>query len=473
MMEKNGYIERKILDLSSYVNMKKERAREREKNAHVCCVIAIIRSLLHSNMACIDRLLYRFILFVTLLHINNAVHSKTVEKDLSKSILDFTTVFSRNHSQSDIAGRRSLVWSPLSLYLAMLMVSEGADGSTFKELNYITHLQTKEAFREWSTNFLNDAKKNLKENRQYNISLNIANRLYADNDFDLSDEFNKNLEKYYQSQLELIDFSQKEKSAEHINKWISNQTNNIIKNVLKPKDINSLTRLMIVNALHFKAPWFKPFDSELTTKENFTLSTGRLIELQTMHLTSYFPYYYDKKHKSQWINLPYKGNNRYVLTLALPDKDIELRKLERKLRNSKILSNIFSTLDNRTNANVRVQLSLPKFRIESTLDFVQHFKQYYNVTIPFDVNKADFRSMSSTREDLFISKIIHKAVIDVDEAGTEAAAVTVIQMLSRSGMFLHEDPIQLTFLRPFLFYLRDINIKVPLFVGRYTGMSMP
>jgi serpin B len=462
--------------ISLPMSIKKKREREQErKNAHVYCVITIICSLLHSNMPSIDRLLYQFLLFVILLHINNAAHSKTVEKDLSKSILDFTVGFSRHHSSSDVAGRRNLVWSPLSLYQAMLMVGEGADGSTFNELGHITHLKTKEAYREWSSNFLNDAKKNVKENRQYNISLNVANRLYADDDFDLADEFNKNLEKYYQSQLELIDFSQAEKSAEKINKWISNQTNNIINNVLKPKDINSLTRLMLVNALHFKAPWFKPFDSDLSTKENFTLNTGRLIELQTMHLTSHFPYYYDKKHKSQWINLPYKGNNRYVLTLVLPDKDTELRVLEKRLlRNSKVLSSIFHALDNRTNVNVRVQLSLPKFRIESSLDFVQHFKQYYNVKIPFDGDKADFSLMSSTRErDLFISKIIHKAVIDVDEAGTEAAAVTVIQMLSRSGMFLHEDPIQLTFSRPFLFYLRDINIKVPLFVGRFTGMSMP
>jgi serpin B len=425
-------------------------------------------------MSCVNSRLYKILLFVTLLHINNAVHSKSVEKDLSKSILDFTVGFSRHHSSSNIAGRRNLVWSPLSLYAAMLMVGEGADGTTFTELERITHLKTKQAYREWSSGFLNDVKKNLKDNRQYNISLNIANRLYADNDFDLDDEFNKNLEKYYQSQLELIDFSEKQKSADQINKWISNQTNNIIKNILKASDIHPLTRLMLVNALHFKAPWFKPFDSELSTKENFTLSTGRLIELQTMHLTSHFSYYYDKKYKSQWINLPYKGNNRYVLTLALPDKNVELRVLEKKiLRNSKILSNIFHLLDNRTNVNTRVQLSLPKFRIESSLDFVQHFKQYYNVKIPFDGDEADFSLMSSSRErDLFISKIIHKAVIDVDEAGTEAAAVTVIQMLSRSGMFLHEDPIQLTFSRPFLFYLRDINIKIPLFVGRFTGMSM-
>jgi serpin B len=425
-------------------------------------------------MSCVDSLLYQFFLFVTLLYINNAVQSKSVEKDLSKSILDFTVGFSRHHSSSDIAGRRNLVWSPLSLYQAMLMVGEGADGNTFTEFERITHLKTKEAYRDWSLSFLNDVKKNFKDNRQFNISLNVANRLYADNDFDLDDEFNKNLEKYYQSQLELIDFSEKEKSAEKINKWISNQTNNIIKNVLKANDIHPLTRLMLVNALHFKAPWLKPFDSDLSTKENFTLTTGRLIELQTMHLTSHFSYYYDKKHKSQWINLPYKGNNRYVLTLALPDKDIELRVLEKKfLRNSKILSNIFHVLDNRTNVNTRVQLSLPKFRIESSLDFVQHFKQYYNVNIPFDGDKADFSLMSSTRErELFISKIIHKSVIDVDEAGTEAAAVTVIQMLSRSGMFLHEDPIKLTFSRPFLFYLRDIIIKIPLFVGRFTGISM-
>ena len=74
---------------------------------------------------------------------------------------------------------------------------------------------------------------------------------------------------------------------------------------------------------------------------NYQEMEQELIQLQTMHLTSHFSYYYDKKHKSQWINLPYKGNNRYVLTLALPDNDIELRVLEKLLRNSKILSNIF------------------------------------------------------------------------------------------------------------------------------------
>jgi len=137
------------------------------------------------------------------------------------------------------------------------------------------------------------------------------------------------------------------------------------------------------------------------------------------------------------------------------------------------LVNIFNQLDDNSNSNKRVQLALPKFRIESSLDFVQHFKRYYNVKAPFDANNADFSPMSASGErDLFISKIIHKAVIDVDEAGTEAAAVTVIQMLSRSGMFLHEEPIKLTFSRPFLFYLRDVKSKVPLFVGRFTGIPM-
>lgn len=425
-------------------------------------------------MSCLDRLLYRILcLVIILLTIEQIVCAKTIDNNLSKSISEFTLGFTRHHSATDVVGRRSLVWSPLSLYAAMLMVGEGADGNTFKELQQITHLNNKEAYRQWSTNFYNDVKKNLKENRQYNISLNVANRLYADDDFDLDDEFNKNLEKYYFSQLELINFSEKEQSAKQINQWIANQTNNVIKNMLKPNDIHPLTRLMLVNALHFRAPWSRPFDADLTTKENFTLSTGKLVELKTMHMTAHFSYYHDKKHQSQWINLPYKGNNRYVLTLALPDKDIQLRVLEKKLlRNSKILSNIFDTLDNRSKVNTRIQLSVPKFRIESSLDFVQYFRQYYNVQLPFDGDKADFSLMSSSRErDLFISKILHKAVIDVDETGTEAAAVTIVQMLSRSGMFLHEDPIHLTFSRPFLFYLRDINLKVPLFVGRYTGIS--
>ena len=421
-------------------------------------------------MRCLDCLL-----FLALLVCSDAAQSKVSEKDLSKSILDFTVGLTRHHSATEIVGRRDLVWSPLSLYEAMLMVGEGADGATFTELERLTHLKTKEAYRQWSSHLFADLKKNIKENQQLNISLNIANRLYADEEFDLDEDFNKNLQKFYQSQLELIDFGEAQKSADHINSWVSNQTNQVIKSVLKPSDIPSNTRLMLVNALHFKAPWSKPFDADLTSKENFTLSTGKLLELSTMHATTHFSYSYDKKHQSQWINLPYKGNKRYVLTLALPDKDIELRVLEKKLlRNSKVLSSIFHTLDNPSNGNTRVQLSLPKFRIESSMDLVEHFKRFYNVKLPFDADKADFSLMSSSRErDLFISKIIHKAVIDVDEAGTEAAAVTVVQMLSRSGMFLHEDPVQLSFSRPFLFYLRDVNIKVPLFVGRFTGISMP
>jgi serpin B len=425
-------------------------------------------------MGCIECLLYRILLVVTLLQITNVVHSQSVDKNLSKSILDFTVRFNRNHAKSNVAGRTSLVWSPLSLYQAMLMVGEGADGETFKQFQLITHLETKKDYQQWSLGFLNDTKENFEKNRRFNISLNVANRLYADKNFDLNKEFNEKLEKYYHSQLELINFKEKEKSANRINQWISNQTNNIIKNVLKPKNINPLTRLMLVNALYFKAPWSKPFDSELSEKNNFTLSTGKIIELQTMHLTSHFSYYYDKDHKSQWINLPYKGNNRYVLTLALPDKDIQLRQLEKTCsRKSEVLSNIFHSLDNQKTGSTRVQLSLPKFRIESSLDFVQYFKKYYNVTLPFNADKADFSSMSAKlKRDLFISKIIHKAVIDVDEAGTEAAAVTVIQMLSRSRI-IQEDPIELSFSRPFLFYLRDINIKIPLFVGRFTGISMP
>jgi serpin B len=424
-------------------------------------------------MGCIEILLYRIILIVTLLQITNVVHSKSVDKDLSKSILGFTREFSPYHAKQDIAGRASLVWSPLSLYQAMLMVGEGADGDTFKEFQHITHLTKREDFRKWSLGFLNDAKKNSEKNRRYNISLNVANRLYADKNFELNNEFNEKLEKYYDSQLDLIDFKETEKSANRINQWISNQTNNIIKNVLKPKNINPLTRLMLVNALYFKAPWSKPFHPKLTTEKNFTLSTKQIIKLPTMNLTSHFSYYYDKENKSHWINLPYKGNNRYVLTLALPDNDNPLYQLEVYLRNLEVLSTIFHSLDNQKNGNKRVQLSLPKFRIESSLDFVQYFKKYYNVTLPFDANEADFSLMSKNRKrDLFISKIIHKAVIDVDEAGTEAAAITVVQVEFLSGMSSYETPMQLSFSRPFLFYLRDINLKIPLFVGRFTGMPM-
>lgn len=416
----------------------------------------------------------RMLLVVIFACITPWVQLKSSDVDLSKSILDFTLKLSRQHSKADLVGRRNLVWSPLSLYQAMLMAGEGAHGKTYAEFERLTFLKTMKEYHDWSKGFFHNLKKYHKDNQRLNISLNLANRLYADDQFEVNDDFNENLKKYYQSQLELVDFDKQEESAKKINRWVSDQTNNVIQEVIKPKDIQPTTRLMIVNALYFKAQWAKPFDADLTTKEEFTLSTKNIIKLNTMHLTSYFSYYNDKTSRSQWINLPYKGNSGYVLTLALPDESIELRQLEEKyLKNSKVLSEIFNQLDHSQNSSTRVQLSLPKFRIESTLDLVPHFRKYYKVKLPFDANEADFSLMSSSgQRDLFISKILHKAVIDLDEAGTEAAAVTVIQMLSRSGMFLHQDPIRLAFSRPFLFYLRDTNVKVPLFVGRFTGISM-
>jgi serpin B len=424
-------------------------------------------------MICIKNLLYQIVFVVILFQTAEAAGSKSVEKDLSTSILPFTVQFTHRHGYKDFARRGSLVWSPVSLYEAMLMVSEGANGSTFKELERITHLNTRKEYRQWSQHFLNVAKRISEENTRFNISMKVANRLYADEKFQLNQEFNNDLEKYYHSPLEQVNFSEKEKSAKQINAWISNQTNNIIKDILKAKDINPLTRLMLVNALHFKGPWAKPFPLKLTTEENFTLSNGSIIQLKTMHLTSDFSYYHDEGNKTQWINLPYKGNNRYVLTLGLPHQDDKLYKSELYLQDSTVLSNIFNALDNSKNGNKRVQLSLPKFRIESSLDFVHYFKTYYNVTSAFDANKADFSLMSANGErGLFISKIIQKSVINVDEYGTEAAAASVIQLDGRSGMHIHEKTIELSFSRPFLFYLRDIRLKIPLFAGRFTAISM-
>jgi len=420
-------------------------------------------------MRCLNACLF----FSTLIVICVSARSKDKVNDLTPSILKFTNGFSRYHSFPHVVGRRDIVWSPLSLYEAMLMVHEGAAGDTAKELQRITHLKTKDEHQQWSLTYLTDLEGS-KDNRQSNISVKIANRLYADEEFNLDQEFKNNLKKFYHSDLELLDISKPDECAKRVNDWISNQTNQMIKNVLKPADITPMLRLMLVNALHFKGAWAKSFDADLTTKDNFTLSNGKKIEVSMMHQTAHFSYHHDKKHQAQWINLPYKGNNRYVLTLALPDASIELRSLEQKISTTRVLENIFEKLDNRSLVPTRVQLALPKFRIESSLDMISHFKNFYKVKLPFDANNADFSLMSSSRsKDLFISKIIHKAVIDVDEAGTEASAVTVIQMLSRSGMFLHEDPVRLFFTRPFLFYLRDVNMKVPLFVGRFTGIPMP
>ncbi|CAF0808007.1 unnamed protein product [Didymodactylos carnosus] len=391
---------------------------------------------------------------------------------LAQPLLHFTAKFARHHSSTDVVGRRNLIWSPLSLYLAMLMAGEGSEGKTFSEFEHITGMKTKDDYHQWINKFfqsLNKHQQHRKTSRASNqtTTFTVANRLYADKTFELNDKYNNILKEHYQSELQLVDFSQQEEAAEIINNWIANKTNDKIKKLLSKKDIHSLTRLILVNALYFKGSWVKSFDDTQTEEGQFYLSTKKIIKQQMMNIVNQYRYYNDPKHNCQWVNIPYQ-NNEYVLTLALPNKNIPLLNLEKKLRE---LDGVFDTL-NKMSSTKKIQLKLPKFKIESSLDFVKYFKQFYNVHQAFDQQKADFSYMNKNgKPELFISKIKHKAIIEIDEYGTEASAATVITMLSRSGMGLFETPITLTFDKPFLFYLRNIHNNIPLFVGRYTGIS--
>jgi serpin B len=354
--------------------------------------------------------------------------------------------------------------------MALAMTSEGAQGKTFDQLQHAIQLPNRKTIRQWSSNYIRSQKNentplpsNVNKNNSCQVS--IANRLYANDKFIVRPEFSQILSKFYESPLESINFAQPQLAADHINSWVANKTNNKIPTVLSANDIDPiLTRLILVNALHFKGPWAFPFDSNQTIPDNFTLSSGNNVLVPSMHLVEHFAYL--KQNNAQWINLPYSSQNgRYVMTLALPDDT--LTGLEQRLVSGKELANIFTQLD--TNDEVdhpRIHLSMPKFRIESTLDFITELKSYYNVTLPFDAQKADFSLMSTNKEPLYITKIVHKAMIDVNEAGTEAAAVTAVIVGTRS---MPRRPFPLKFDRPFLFFLRDRQAQVPLFIGRYTG----
>jgi serpin B len=347
----------------------------------------------------------------------------------------------------------NLFISPYSIFTALAMTYEGAKGKTAEEMADVLQVeQDNESFHLYMKNLYDVLNK---QNIDYNIS--TANALWVKENLQLLEEYLNIIQEFYGGDATEIDYSNPSESAAIINNWVENQTNGLIKDLITEDMINPLTALILTNAIYFKGIWKTQFDPENTTNRLFETTAGASVDAETMTLVNtYNRFYYTENDDMQLLELPYTGD------------DISMMILLPKINN---VASLVNTIDIEmfskwTSSMIqrKVDIYLPKFEVETRYVLKENLMNL-GMTLPFMEN-ADF-SLIAGAKDLFVSNVVHKAFIDVNEEGTEAAAATAVVMETTANGGGSSN-IVFDCNRPFLYFIYHKQTETILFMGSIT-----
>lgn len=340
-------------------------------------------------------------------------------------------------------------YSPISITSALAMTYAGAAGETLKQISKTLYFSTNQDELHQSYNMLF---KKLSETNSEGIQLKIANSLWLQEDLKISTQYLSITDKYYNAGVIPVNFiTNPENSRKTINNWVEKNTNNKIQNLLPDGSIHSQTRMVLVNAIYFKGQWDKIFDKNQNTTEVFYVF--KTCETQATYMNNYINTSYYEDNQLSIVEIPYANQDQSLL-IILPKEKYGLKEIE-KLFEQNLLENYFIKMEHK-----RVALSIPKFKTESTFELQEHLSKM-GMPIAFS-NNADFSGITGDKS-LAIDKVIHKAFIDVNEEGTEAAAATAVTM-RKTAMLL--DEVKFKADHPFIYLIRDNETNTVLFVGR-------
>ncbi len=346
----------------------------------------------------------------------------------------------------------NIFFSPYSISTALSMTLAGAAGETQQQMAVLLHApETIAAFHASRAAFENNIDTIAEKGE---ITLEAANSLWPQEGYVLLKPFLQDLKTYYGSTITPVDYRRNtEKARKTINAWVEKKTRDKIRELLQPGILTSLTRLTLVNAIYFKGDWTNSFDSAKTTESAFFSDDAR-VNVPMMHQEKKFRY--AESDTLQIIELPYSGDDLSMLIL-LPASKKGITVLENSLT-PQLLDTLTHSLKERT-----VSLFLPRFTVTSTLRLDQTLRTL-GMTDAFDPAKADFSGMTVSKDELFIGAVVHKAFIDVNEKGTEAAAATGVVINLTSAM---PEPVPVFRAdHPFLFLIRENSSGSILFMGR-------
>ncbi|XP_032905314.1 leukocyte elastase inhibitor-like isoform X3 [Amblyraja radiata] len=345
--------------------------------------------------------------------------------------------------------------SPFSISVALALVYLGAKEKTATQMAQMlgfdevkdVHLE----FQKLQTELINP-------NAKY--SLKLANRLYGEKTYTFLPDFLAASLKHYQAGLGAVDFLKAAEAArQEINSWTEEQTAGKIQNVLEKDIVGSDTRLVLVNAIYFKAKWKDTFKKEDSFTGQFKLNQSITKELEMMQQTGSFLYFHNREFAFKIIELPYVQDELSMIIL-LPDDNNGLETLQRSFT----LNRLRNWTNPKNMSWTSVQVTLPKFKLEEKYD-LSSILPNLGMVDAFDSKKANFSGMSEGK-DLSVSKVIHQSFVEVNEEGTEAAAATAVTMVLTSAMF---SPEEFKADHPFLFFIRHAKTQSILFYGRLTS----
>lgn len=376
----------------------------------------------------------------------------------SSRLVDGNTAFAFDLYQAVRSGTGNLVYSPYSISLALAMTYGGARGQTADQMAEVMHFtlpseQYHPAFNLLSLDLSRRPAQAENVDPADRFQLTIANSLWGQDGWHFLPEFLDLLAANYGAGLRLVDFKDHPDSArQQINNWVTDQTKNRIKDIIPPGMPDPTTRLVLANAIYFKALWEEEFDPDVTRDGPFYPLNGEMVRVPMMSQGHEKTFSYAAGDGWQAIALPYKGGLTDMVIIVPDAGDFEL--FESSLTADRY-AGIVSALEPQ-----QVILSMPKFKFESSLGLKDTLIQM-GMSDAFDPMLADFSAMDGTRL-LYVGDVLHKAFIAVDEKGTEAAAATVVLMMAASmpqGIILEIN-------RPFLYVIRDVPSGTILFMGR-------
>jgi serpin B len=345
----------------------------------------------------------------------------------------------------------NLFLSPYSISTALAMTSAGARGETAEQMAQVLFLPASGAAVHAAYGALQNDLNTAGAGGAFELA--VANRLWGQKGYEFLSDFLALVEKNYGAGLEQVDFAaDTEGSRKTINAWVERQTRDKIKDLIKPGVLDAMTRLVLTNAIYFKGKWANEFDKKLTRDEDFFLTPEKKVTAPLMHQTKHFSYF--DGGDFQVLGLPYQGD-RLAMVVLLPKAKDGLAALEASLSAEK-LAEWIGKMRRR-----EVQVALPRFK--TTAEFgLKDTLVVMGMADAFDPAKADLSGMNGKR-DLFISAVVHKAFVDVNEEGTEAAAATAV--VTRAGNGGGPPPVFRAD-HPFLFLIRDTRSGAILFLGR-------
>jgi len=373
----------------------------------------------------------------------------------AQTLVDGNNAFALDVYQTLSAEEGNLILSPFSMSLALAMTYAGARGETESQMAETLHFdmpqeQLHPAFNALDQDLATRGK--AKSDDEEPLQLSIANAVWAEQMYPFLQDYLDLIASNYGAGIALADFiNQHERIRNDINDWVYDETQEKIKDLLPEGILNSDTRMVLVNAIYFKADWLDQFDPVETNDYLFHLLDGTDVTVKFMKQHVASPYYLGDGF--QVVELAYAGDTA-AMDILLPDEG-NFEAFESAL-NSNLLD---QTLDGLQPASF--DIFLPKFTFESSFDLSETLKSM-GMVAAFDAASADLSGMTG-KKDLFISDVIHKAFVAVDEAGTEAAAATGAFAQITSALFGNP---AVVIDRPFIFIIRDKPSGQILFIGR-------